>query len=297
MEIIYSTEKMRLLARAWHERGRVAVVPTMGYLHAGHASLMGWGRRNADRLTVSIFVNPTQFGPHEDLGRYPRDLERDASLCRDIGVDALFVPEAAEMYPPGYQTWVRVEGLSQGLCGAARPGHFRGVATVVLKLLNIISPQLAVFGLKDYQQYLLIRRMVADLNLGVQIVGRPTVREEDGLAMSSRNACLSPQERTQARVLSQALRWAQQMYDAGERDAAEMAARLRELIAAQPAVRLEYLAFQDPETLQPVEQIASTTLLALAAFVGATRLIDNTLLAPSGAAEGERFLSGAANHP
>jgi pantoate--beta-alanine ligase len=264
----------------------VAFVPTMGYLHAGHLSLLDWGRRHADALVVSIFVNPAQFGPAEDLARYPRDLERDQRLCEEAGVGALFVPEAAALYPPGYQTWVEVEGLSRGLCGASRPGHFRGVATVVLKLLSIVRPHLAVFGLKDYQQYLVVRRMAADLDLEVEIVGRPTVREEDGLAMSSRNSYLSSEERAEARILSEALRQAQEMVAAGETDAASLGARLRGLIATRPKVRLDYLALCDPETLEEVSRLRSATLLAVAAYVGGTRLIDNALLVPGEAGRG-----------
>jgi len=275
---------MRTRCRAWRREGRLALVPTMGYLHAGHLSLLEWGRGQADRLVASIFVNPAQFGPSEDLARYPRDLERDAALCEKAGVDALFCPEAEEMYPAGYQTWVEVTELSQGLCGASRPGHFRGVATVVLKLLNIVRPHLAVFGLKDYQQYLVIRRMAADLDLGVEIVGRPTVREEGGLAMSSRNTYLSPEERQEALVLREALREAERLVAAGERDAASLTTRLKGLIAARHRVRLDYLELRDAGSLEAVSCLDAPAVLAVAARVGATRLIDNTLLVPGSAA-------------
>jgi pantoate--beta-alanine ligase len=256
----------------------------MGYLHQGHLSLLEWGRREAHRLVASIFVNPAQFGPQEDLARYPRDLVRDSTLCEKAGVDALFVPEAAEMYPEGYQTWVEVEHLSRGLCGAARPGHFRGVATVVLKLLNIVRPNLAVFGLKDYQQYLVVKRLAADLDLDVEIVGRPVVREADGLAMSSRNAYLSPEERRSALVLSEALGEARRLVTAGERDALALAARLKAMVAARQGVRLDYLELRHPDTLEEVESLGGPTLLALAAWVGKTRLIDNALLLEAGEA-------------
>ncbi len=275
---------MRRLARRFRAQGKVAFVPTMGCLHAGHVSLLEWGRAQADRLVASIFVNPAQFGAGEDLARYPRDLERDRALCQAAGVDALFVPEVGEMYPAGYATWVEVEGgLAGGLCGVSRPGHFRGVATVVLKLLNIVRPHLAVFGLKDYQQYLVVRRLAADLDLGIEIAGRPTVREADGLAMSSRNGYLSPEERIQALVLSRVLREAEAAVAAGERDAVQLAARLRALLAAGGA-RLDYLALCDPETLEGVLRLDRPTLLAVAAWVGRTRLIDNTLLVPVGPA-------------
>jgi pantoate--beta-alanine ligase len=278
---------MRRLAEGLRGQGRVAFVPTMGYLHAGHRSLLEWGRANADRLVASIFVNPAQFGPAEDLARYPRDFDRDRVMCEAAGVDALFVPASADIYRPGHQTWVEVENLSRGLCGRFRPGHFRGVATVVLKLLNIVRPHLAVFGLKDYQQYLIIRRLVADLDLDVEVVGRPIVREDDGLAMSSRNSYLGPEERLQARVLSRALAEAQRQVDAGERDARGLSGKLTELIAAEaPMVRVDYLALCDPATLDEVAGLGAETLLAVAAWVGKTRLIDNALLrvAPAGAA-------------
>jgi pantoate--beta-alanine ligase len=278
---------MRRLAEGLRGQGRVAFVPTMGYLHAGHRSLLEWGRANADRLVASIFVNPAQFGPAEDLARYPRDFDRDRAMCEAAGVDALFVPASADIYRPGHQTWVEVENLSRGLCGRFRPGHFRGVATVVLKLLNIVRPHLAVFGLKDYQQYLIIRRLVADLDLDVEVVGRPIVREDDGLAMSSRNSYLGPEERLQARVLSRALAEAQRQVDAGERDARGLSGKLTELIAAEaPMVRVDYLALCDPATLDEVAGLGAETLLAVAAWVGKTRLIDNALLrvAPAGAA-------------
>lgn len=270
---------MRPLAEGWRSEGRLALVPTMGYLHAGHLSLIEWGRQQAGRLVVSIFVNPAQFGPAEDLARYPRDLARDSALCEQAGVDALFVPEAAEMYPAGYQTWVEVAALSRGLCGASRPGHFRGVATVVLKLLNIVRPHLAVFGLKDYQQYLVVRRMAEDLNLGVEIAGRPTAREADGLAMSSRNAYLSPGERRRALVLSQAIAEAERLVAAGERGAAAIIERLSAMIG-QAGVKLDYLALCDPDTLAEVPALRGPTQLLLAAWVGQTRLIDNALLLP-----------------
>ena len=206
MDIISDVQEMQGRARQWRGQGlKVVLVPTMGFFHQGHLSLMEYGKTIGERLVVSLFVNPAQFGPQEDLGRYPRDLDRDARLAREVGVDCLYTPEAGAMYPPGYQTFVEVESLSQGLCGASRPGHFRGVATVVLKLLNQVAPQVAVFGEKDYQQLMVVKRMVADLDVPTEIVGRPIVREPDGLAMSSRNTYLNPEGRAAALCLYRAL--------------------------------------------------------------------------------------------
>ena len=271
--------------KTWAERVRregatIGFVPTMGYFHEGHLALMRRARELADKVVVSIFVNPIQFGPKEDFAAYPRDLERDAKLAEEVGVDLLFVPEAEEMYPSGYQTFVEVTELSKPLCGAKRPGHFRGVATVVLKLFNIVRPQLAVFGLKDYQQYLVIRQMVKDLNLDVEIVGHPIVREEDGLAMSSRNTYLSPEERKSATCLYQALVLAERRVREGEREAQRLKDELSRFILSHPHTRIDYIEFCDPETLAPVERLEGETLLALAVFVGRARLIDNALIRP-----------------
>ena len=216
MEIIRDPHEMQALAADWRARGlRIALVPTMGYFHGGHLSLMEYGRTISDRLVLSLFVNPAQFGPEEDLARYPRDLEQDAALAREVGVDLLYTPEAAAMYPPGYQTFVEVEQLSREWCGASRPGHFRGVATVVLKLFNQVQPHTAIFGEKDYQQLAVIKRMAADLDLPLTVVGRPIVRDPDGLALSSRNTYLSPEERSAALCLNQALKAARRLVETG----------------------------------------------------------------------------------
>lgn len=282
MEIIRTIRDMQ----AWAERERlagrkIAFVPTMGFLHEGHGSLMQIGRRHADRLVVSIFVNPTQFGPNEDLSKYPRDFERDHALCRAEGVDAIFYPEAAEMYPPGSQTWVEVTDLTQEHCGASRPGHFRGVTTVVTKLFLAVKPHVAVFGEKDYQQLAAIRQMVRDLNFDLEIVGGPTVREADGLAKSSRNKYLAPDERTRALALSQGLREAQAALTAGERSGAHLRTLVEGRLASVDAV-LDYVHLVDPVTLRKVDVVADRAVMLIAAKIGATRLIDNaTLVAPA----------------
>lgn len=267
---------------AWSEaarlRGeRVGFVPTMGFLHAGHLSLVEEARRRADRVVMSIFVNPTQFGPGEDLARYPRDLPGDLAKAAGAGVDVAFVPDAAAMYPAGHQTVVEVRGLSQGLCGERRPGHFAGVATVVCKLFCIVRPHVAVFGEKDFQQLAVVRRMSRDLHLGVEIVGAPTMREPDGLAMSSRNSYLSPTDRQRATALHRGLRAAQDRFRAGERKAATLVEAARAVIA--PAVdRLDYLEVREADSLQSVDEVAAPAVILVAAFVGSTRLIDNLRL-------------------
>ncbi|NLG83579.1 MAG: pantoate--beta-alanine ligase [Firmicutes bacterium] len=273
-------EVREAIAAARREGKSIGFVPTMGYLHDGHLALIRRARAENGFVVVSIFVNPTQFGPNEDFARYPRDLARDLDLCRGAGVDLVFAPEVAQMYPPGFQTYVEVEELSQGLCGASRPGHFRGVATVVTKLFNIVTPDRAYFGEKDAQQLRVIKRMVVDLNFPLEIVAVPTVREPDGLAMSSRNTYLSPQERQAALVLYRALCLAKDLFVRGERRAEEILARMRELIAAEPLARIDYVAIVDDETLAPVERIDRPVLVALAVFIGPTRLIDNIVLKP-----------------
>jgi len=268
--------EMRAASSAWRKIGKtVGFIPTMGALHEGHLSLVRESRRRADITVVSIFVNPAQFGPQEDLARYPRDLARDSTLLEKEGVDALFHPDETEMYPPGYRTTIDVQGLQERLCGASRPGHFRGVATVVLKLFNIVRPDVAFFGWKDAQQLILLRRMIRDLDGDVKIVGLPIVRELDGLAMSSRNAYLSPEERKAAAVLSKSLTKAEQAIRAGERDARKIAAIVRSAIAAEPQARLDYVEVVDERSLDPLAAIAGDVLVALAVFVGRTRLIDN----------------------
>lgn len=270
---------MQAVSLAWRKQGQtLAFVPTMGYFHEGHLSLMHFGREKGNRLVVSLFVNPTQFGPAEDLDRYPRDLERDATLAREVGVDVLYTPTTADMYPQGYQTYVTVEGLSQGLCGASRPGHFRGVATVVLKLFHQVLPHLAIFGEKDYQQLAIIKRMVADLNVPVEVVGRPIVRETDGLALSSRNTYLSPKERQSALCLFQALTTARNLAASGENRAPNILSQVTQRITSTPDTRLDYAVLVDPDTLHEVDNIQGSARLAVAAWVGGTRLIDNMLL-------------------
>lgn len=260
------------------EGKRIAFVPTMGFLHEGHASLLREGRKRGDVLVLSIFVNPIQFGPNEDLERYPRNLEGDCSIARECGADIVFTPTAPQMYPAGFQTSIRVRDLSLPLCGASRPGHFDGVATVVTKLFNIVQPDLALFGAKDFQQLAIIRRMVTDLSQPVEIVGMPIVREADGLAMSSRNAYLSPAERRSALCLSRAIRAVRERYAGGEHAAEVLLNTARELITAEPAAVIDYLELRDAATLETVSTVSATTLLALAVKIGATRLIDNTVL-------------------
>jgi len=282
MEIIRETQDMRALAGQWRGQGlKVVLVPTMGYFHRGHLSLMEYGRIIGDRLVVSLFVNPAQFGPQEDLARYPRDLDRDARLAREAGVDLLYTPEAGAMYPPGYETYVDVESLSRGLCGASRPGHFKGVATVVLKLFNQVEPQAAVFGEKDYQQLVVVKRMAADLDVPVEVIGRPIVREPDGLAMSSRNTYLSPDERAAALCLYRALVAARELVVSGAKRRDNILEAVRQMINAAPHTRIDYTALVDPATLQEVEAIQGEARLLLAVWINQTRLIDNTLLSES----------------
>src|SRR5258707_11750039 len=250
--VLRTPSEMTTWSQAARARGeRVAFVPTMGALHEGHVSLLREGRRRGDRLALSIFVNPTQFGPKEDLSRYPRDLPGDLAQAASAGTDVAYVPDAADVYPPGFQTYVQVRELEQGLCGGARPGHFVGVATVVCKLFNVVCPHVALFGEKDFQQLAVIRRMVADLDLGVEIAGMPIVREPDGLAMSSRNAYLSPDERRRALALSRALNAARARAEAGERDAAALVATARDPLAGE-VDRVDYVELRDAATLAPV---------------------------------------------
>jgi len=276
MKVITSVAGMKSLARQWKKEGKkVGFVPTMGYLHEGHLSLVRESKKRADVTVVSIFVNPAQFGPNEDFKKYPRDLEKDSAYLEQAGVDGLFYPDAAEIYPPGYRTYVEVHGLQDRLCGKSRPGHFRGVVTIILKLFDIVGPDLAFFGAKDAQQVLIIEKMAADLDLGTEVVTCPIVRDPDGLALSSRNAYLSSEERKAALVLSRSLRWAERAISAGERDAAKVIAGIRSLIEAEPLARVDYVEAVDPLDLDSVVEIRGGVLIALAAFVGSTRLIDN----------------------
>jgi pantoate--beta-alanine ligase len=252
----------------------------MGALHEGHLSLMSRAREMSDTVVASVFVNPAQFGPEEDFDRYPRDLARDVELAFTRGVDFIFAPTPEEMYPKGFSTYVTVEGLSDRLEGASRPGHFRGVTTIVSKLINIVHPNFAFFGRKDAQQVIVIKRMVRDLSMDVEIVVGPTVREEDGLALSSRNRYLSTEERKAATVLRRALERARTMYNSGERDASRLLSAMRSLIEAETLARIDYIAITDTDSLSPVDTIPNDrpTLLSMAVFVGPTRLIDNIVL-------------------
>jgi pantoate--beta-alanine ligase len=281
MKRLQSAESMRRFAREAREAGRtIGFVPTMGAFHEGHLSLIRKARAQNDVVVVSIFVNPLQFGPHEDFEHYPRDLARDLDRARELGVDAVFIPETAEVYPAGFAVRVSVGPLGERLCGAARPGHFDGVCTVVLKLLGIVQPQRMYLGQKDAQQLILIERMVADLNVDTRVVACPTVREPDGLAMSSRNAYLTPEERAAlAPRLYQALRSVQRaILVEHERDATRLRERMRALIEDGAGIEVEYIAFVDPETLADRPVLTGRTLIALAARLGKARLIDNILI-------------------
>jgi len=277
MRVVRSVKEMQAISRSLFKTGReVGFVPTMGYLHKGHLSLVRRARSENDVVVVSIFVNPTQFGPNEDYERYPRDEERDRKLLEEEGADYLFIPSVSEMYPEGYSTFVEVLGLTEGLCGAKRPGHFRGVATVVTKLLNIVFPTRAYFGEKDYQQLQVIKRLVRDLNIPVEVVGCPIVREEDGLAMSSRNTYLSPEERESALSLYKGLKLAEELFESGERNPEVIKKRVEEFILSHPKVeKIDYVEIVDPENLKPVKEVREGDVIALAVFVGKTRLIDN----------------------
>lgn len=281
MRLITSARDMQRQALRWRRAGvPVAFVPTMGYLHEGHFSLLSRARQSAGprgKVVVSLYVNPAQFAPTEDLARYPRSLTRDKQLCRQAGADVLFAPTDKEIYPQGYSTWVVEEQLSRGMEGASRPSHFRGVATVVAKLFNIVMPDVAVFGAKDFQQAAVVTKMARDLNFPVKIIVAPTVREPDGLAMSSRNKYLEGDLRAQAVVLSEAMSKARAL--AREAPAADsLREQLRAFIEQQPAARVDYIEFFNPETLQRVERVGPHTRIALAVFIGSTRLIDNAAL-------------------
>jgi len=265
-------ERLRLAGK------KISFVPTMGYFHEGHLSLMKEARRTADHVVVSIYVNPTQFGPKEDFSKYPRDFDRDAAMAKSVGVDVIFFPPNSEMYPEGYQTYVNVENVTQNLCGLSRPGHFRGVTTVCCKLFNIVKPHSAIFGRKDYQQLAAIKRMVADLNMDLEIVGMPTFREPDGLAMSSRNVYLSKEERASALTLVSSLKTAQKLYAEGERNAVKIIRQAEKLITSAPFTAIDYIKICDAATLEDVLEIKGEAVMALAVKVGKTRLIDNSVL-------------------
>ena len=279
-EVVTTVAEVRARVARVRQAGRsVGLVPTMGALHEGHLALMRRARSECGCVVVSIFVNPTQFPPGEDFERYPRDLQADVEKAGQVGVALIFAPPTSEIYPPGDCTFVEVIGpLVECLCGPYRPGHFRGVTTVCARLFNIVSPDRAYFGEKDYQQLLVIKQMVRDLHLPLEIVPVPTVREPDGLAMSSRNSYLSPDERKAATVLYRALSEAKRRFEKGERDAAALLAAVRQIIAAEPLVRLQYLGLRDAETLGELRRVDRRAVLAVAAFVGEARLIDNILL-------------------
>jgi len=276
MEIIKTIEEMKEISSQARRGGKtVVLVPTMGYFHEGHLSLMREGRRRSDLLVVSLFVNPTQFGPNEDFKNYPRDFERDRKMAEGVGTDILFAPEVGSMYPPDHQTVVRVEKVTQNLCGRSRPTHFQGVTTVVLMLFEIVMPSAAIFGEKDYQQLVTIKQMVRDLHMSVEVVGMPTVREADGLAMSSRNTYLLLEERKAARSLYGSLQKAQELLQKGERDVDRILQEMKRILQSEPLARIDYVQVCDARTLEDVKRIERDVVVALAAYLGKTRLIDN----------------------
>lgn len=279
MEIVKTIEEVRTQVKEWKKAGlSVGLVPTMGFLHEGHKSLIERAAKENDRVVVSDFVNPTQFGPTEDLASYPRDLERDAKLCEEAGASLLFNPEVDEMYFEDRTTFVNMDGLTKELCGKSRPIHFQGVCTVVSKLFNIATPDKAYFGQKDAQQLAVIKRMVRDLNFDIEIVGCPIIREEDGLAKSSRNTYLSGEERKAAVVLSQALKIGKELIEQGETSAAKVKAAITEKINTEPLAKIDYVEVVDFNNIEPIETIGNSTLTAIAVYIGKTRLIDNFII-------------------
>ena len=279
MEVIKKIELMQELSEKWRRDGHIiSCVPTMGFLHQGHIELLKVGKEKGDRLIMTVFVNPTQFGPSEDYEKYPRDTEGDLNKAQSAGVDIVFMPTAEEMYPYGFQSTVTVNTITQHLCGKFRSGHFAGVTIVVAKLFNITKPHLAIFGEKDYQQLIVIKQMVRDLNMDIDIIGVPTVRERDGLAMSSRNKYLSPKERVSALSLKKGLDLAKAMVKKGEKDSATIKQAVRELILTHPFTKIDYVSICDPENLTDMENVSGPSLLALAVNVGQARLIDNSIL-------------------
>jgi pantoate--beta-alanine ligase len=282
MKIIRLAGEMQEFSESERCRGRrIAFVPTMGYFHEGHLNLMRIGRKKGDCLIVSIYVNPAQFAPTEDFEAYPRDFERDSRLAEEMGVNVIFCPDNREMYPEGYQTYVAVEGVTNNLCGISRPLFFRGVTTVCTKLFHIVKPHVTIFGKKDFQQYVTIRRMVRDLNMDIEVVGMDTTRESDGLAMSSRNVYLKPEERKSALSLSRSLELAGELYDNGERDASSILGKVRARIASYPHTEIDYAQICDAMTMKDVVRIEGECVLALAVRVGKTRLIDNRVFGES----------------
>jgi pantoate--beta-alanine ligase len=278
IQIIETVREMQAFSESLRRQGKtISFVPTMGFFHEGHLDLMREGRKRADCLVVSIYVNPTQFGPAEDLDRYPRDFDRDRRLAESVGVDVIYFPANREMYPPHYQTYVDVEEVTDNLCGLSRPGHFRGVTTVCCKLFNIVKPHVTIFGKKDFQQLTAIRRMVEDLNMDLEVVAMPTTREADGLAMSSRNTYLKPEEREAALSLSRSLRRAQERYGQGERDAESIVGEAKAFISSHPFTKIDYVQICDITTMKDVARIEGPCVMALAVRVGNTRLIDNAV--------------------
>lgn len=279
MKIIKDVSEMQAFSNGERAKGkRIVLVPTMGYLHEGHKTLLNTGRQKGEVLVLSIFVNPAQFGPKEDFKSYPRNLEGDLKAAEDCGVDAVFMPSPEGMYPEGYQTYVNVEDLPEHLCGLSRPGHFRGVATVVLKLFNIVKPHIAVFGKKDFQQLLVLKRMVRDLNLDIEIIGAETVRESDGLAMSSRNSYLSPEERKAAKVIPFSMDEAKRDVSAGGYEASAIIEKVKKTIEKEPLAVIDYIRVCDKESLEDLDKIEDSALLAVAVKIGKARLIDNCVL-------------------
>lgn len=282
MQVITGIKEMQTFSNKVRREGKtIALVPTMGFLHPGHLSLMEEGRQQADLLVISIFVNPTQFGGGEDFEDYPRDMEKDQQLAKEVGVDVIFAPTMAEMYPAGFQTYVQVEEVTKNLCGISRPAHFRGVTTVVCKLFNVVKPHTVIFGEKDFQQLVAIRQMVSDLNLDVEIVGMPIFREEDGLAMSSRNRYLTEDERKVALSLFHSLKQASALFEQGERKAGEIVREVKKIIEAEKLAQIDYVKVCDTKMLRDLEQIDREAVIALAVRIGKARLIDNIVLKPS----------------
>ena len=278
MEIIERIKEMKTFSSKARQEGKtIAFVPTMGFFHEGHLNLMREGRKRCDLVIVSLFVNPTQFGPSEDFQKYPRNFERDRKMAEEVGVDLFFAPLSKEMYPPDHQTVVLVEKVTRGLCGRSRPTHFQGVATVVTMLFNIVMPHIAIFGEKDFQQLATIRQMVKDLHMDVEIIGMPTVREADGLAMSSRNIYLRPEERQAALSLHRSLKRGEQLLQKGERKAEKILEEMEGIVLSEPLVKIDYVQVCNPTTLEDLIEIEGDVVIALAAYVGKTRLIDNLI--------------------
>lgn len=279
MDIKYTVKDVREQINKWKRQGlSIGYVPTMGYLHEGHRSLIEAARANNDKVVVSIFVNPMQFAPSEDLDSYPRDLEKDAKMCNDAGVDLIFHPEPSEMYNDGFCSYVDMNGLTTELCGKTRPTHFRGVQTVVLKFFNIIKPDRAYFGQKDAQQLAVIKRMVADLNVDVEIIGCPIIRESDGLAKSSRNTYLNPDERKAALILNKSLKLGRELIESGETDSKAVIKAISDNINTEPLAKIDYVNIVDFSTITPVDKIGKSVLVAIAVYIGKTRLIDNFII-------------------